>query len=70
MNTTAALPDFRTFRATARTGILPEAALRRLAKQGKIPGFYSGNRFLVNYTLLCELANDPTWLASISEKKV
>ncbi len=45
---------FMTIRQTAKTGILPESLLRLMEKQGKLPGIYSGNRFLVNYGLLVE----------------
>lgn len=48
------IPEFKTIRETARTGILPEACLRRMAKQGSLPGIYSGVKFLVNYTALVE----------------
>ena len=43
---------------TAKTGILSETALRRLVKQGKIPGIYVGRKFLVNYDQLCEWLNN------------
>ncbi len=49
-----------TIRETARTGILPETALRTLVKQGRIPGIYVNRKFLVNYECLCEqLKNTP-----------
>lgn len=51
------IPEFKTIRETARTGILPEACLRRMAKQGSLPGIYSGVKFLVNYTALVEQLN-------------
>ncbi|MBR5313104.1 MAG: hypothetical protein IKU40_09510 [Clostridia bacterium] len=52
-------PQMLTIRETARTGILPEAALRTLVKQNKIPGVYVGCKFLVNYDRLCDWLNDP-----------
>ena len=51
-------PRMLTIRETAKTGILPETALRRLVKQGKIPGVYSGNKFIVNYDRLCAWLNE------------
>lgn len=48
------IPEFMSIRETARTGILPEACLRRMAKQGTLPGIYSGVKFLVNYNKLVE----------------
>lgn len=48
---------FLTIRQVANTGILSEGAIRRLHKDGKIPGIYSGTRFLVNYPLLIEQLN-------------
>lgn len=46
--------DFPTIRQTAKRGPLSEYQLRLMAKQGKLPGIYSGNRFLVNYKLFLE----------------
>ena len=48
------IPEFMSIRETARTGILPEACLRLMAKQGTLPGIYSGVKFLVNYNKLVE----------------
>lgn len=45
---------FQTIRQTAKTGILSEHSLRLMVAQGRCPGIYSGNRFLVNYDLLVE----------------
>ncbi len=50
-------PTMLTIRETARTGILPEYALRTLVKQGKIPGIQVGTKFLVNYDRLCDWLN-------------
>ena len=54
-STTPTRPQMLTIRETARTGILPETALRTLVKKGKIPGIYVGTKFLVNYGKLCEM---------------
>lgn len=48
---------FLTIRQVAKTGILTEYHLRKLHKDGRIPGIYSGTRFLVNYPLLIEALN-------------
>lgn len=61
-------PKMMTIRETAKTGILPETALRTLVKQNKIPGIYVGTRFLVNYNALCEWLNNPTAGTSRPEK--
>ena len=53
-------PKMLTVRETALTGILPEYALRKLVKQGKCPGFYTGTKCLVNYNALCEWLNNQT----------
>lgn len=45
---------FKTIRQTAATGILPEAAIRRMVAAGTCPGVKTGNRFLVNVGLLEE----------------
>ncbi len=51
------MPNFKTIRQTAATGILPEHRLRLMQKQGRLPGIQVGNRFLVNVDLLVELLN-------------
>lgn len=52
------VPKMLTIRETARTGILPEYALRQLVRQGKIPHIQCGNRVLINYSKLCTMLND------------
>lgn len=52
-------PIFKSIREIARTGLLPECFLRKLQKQGKLPGLYSGRKFLINYDKLVEFLNDP-----------
>ena len=47
-------PTMLTIRETARTGILPEHALRLLLKSGKLPVIYVGKKALINYDRLCE----------------
>lgn len=49
---------FHTIRETAKLGILSEYNLRLRLAQGKLPGVYSGNRFLVNIPMLIEKLND------------
>lgn len=46
---------FLTIRETARRGPLTEYTLRTMLKQGKLPGIYSGTRFLVNYKRFIEI---------------
>ena len=46
---------YKTIRQTAAMGILPEHRLRLLGAQHACPGFYTGNRFMVNVNLLIEL---------------
>ena len=48
----AEIPQMMTIREVAKTGILPEHALRILGKQGKLPAVYIGKKCLVNYSLL------------------
>lgn len=45
---------FLTVREVAATGVLSEHHLRLMIKEGKVPGIYTGNRFMVNYPLLLE----------------
>lgn len=51
------IPKMLTIRQTAETGILPEFAIRRLVKENKIPHVMTGNKALVNFTLLCQQLN-------------
>lgn len=51
-------PKMLTIKETARTGILPENALRTLVKQGKITGIQVGRKLLVNYDRLCDWLNN------------
>lgn len=48
------MPEFRTIRQTAATGVISEYYLRRLVAEGKCPGVMSGTRFLVNVPALME----------------
>ena len=43
---------FRTIRQTAENGILSEYRLRKMLKEGRRPGIYAGNRFLVDQAAL------------------
>lgn len=46
-------PQMLTIREVARTGLLPEHALRLMAKAGKLPALKVGNKVLINYDKLC-----------------
>ena len=45
---------FLSIRETAKLGPLPEYLLRKMEKQGQLPGVRSGTKFLVNYRLFLE----------------
>lgn len=47
-------PQMLTIREVARTGLLPEHALRLMAKAGKLPALKVGNKVLINYDKLCQ----------------
>lgn len=49
------MPELKTVRRTAATGITSEHHLRQLIAQGKCPGIRVGNRFMVNVTALAEM---------------
>jgi len=49
------IPRLLTIRQTAKAGILPENRLRQMQHQGKLPGIYSGNKFLVNAEMLVQM---------------
>ena len=51
------MPEFKTIRQTAATGLLSEHRLRIMVADGTCPGFYVGNRFLVNVPALVEQLN-------------
>lgn len=48
---------FPSIREAARRGPVSEYLLRLWLKQGKLPGVYSGKKFLVNYERLLEQLN-------------
>ena len=49
------MASYLTIRQTAATGIISEHFLRLRLRQGQLPGFYSGNRFLVDVDALAEM---------------
>lgn len=51
------MPRFMTVREIAKTGLLSEYCLRRMLREDKLPYIRSGNRYLVNYSLLIEQLN-------------
>lgn len=52
--------NFKTIRQTAAEGILPEFRMRQMLKQGKLPGIYSGTRYLVNVDALKAMLEEQT----------
>lgn len=48
---------FMTIREAGKAGPLTSYRLRIMQKQGKLPGVYAGNRFLVNYNMLLDMLN-------------
>ena len=50
-------PSMMTVKQIAKTGLMPENALRQLLKEGKLPVVYIGKKALINYSKLCELLN-------------
>lgn len=47
-------PRMMTIREIAKTGLLPEHALRMMLKAGKLPAIYVGCKALINFDKLCE----------------
>jgi len=43
-----------TIRQIAKTGLLPENALRVMLKQNKLPALFIGTKAYINYDLLCQ----------------
>ena len=52
------LPKMLTIRQVAATGILPEHALRIMAKNNKLPSVKVGNKILINYDKLITYLQD------------
>lgn len=52
------MPEFKTVRQTAKTGLISEHYLRMMIARGECPGLKSGNRFLVNVTALSALLDE------------
>lgn len=50
--------DFCSIKTAAKRGPVPECRLRAWVKDGLVPGFYSGNRYLVNYELFIKQLYD------------
>lgn len=49
--------EMLTIRQAGKRGPLAEHQLRLMQKQGKLPGVYAGNRYLVNYEMLLARLN-------------
>ena len=49
------MPEFKTIRQAAATGILSEHRIRLMVAAGQCPGIKTGNRFLVNVSALAEM---------------
>ena len=54
---TNTLPRMMTIREVAKTGLLPEHALRIMVKQGNCPCVYIGSKVLINFDLLLAKLN-------------
>lgn len=63
------MPEFKTIRQTAATGITSEHHLRLLVAQGKCPGIRSGNRFLINVQALAELLDAESRKCMVAENE-
>ena len=46
--------NYPTIRQAAKRGPLSEHSLRLMQKQGKLPGFFVGNHYRVNYAALMD----------------
>ena len=63
------MPTMKTIRQTAALGIITEHYLRLMLKQGRLPGVYSGNRFLVNVDALTRQLNSDSEANVIPDEK-
>ena len=57
MNLNTTIPHMMTVREVAKTGVLPENAIRTMLKKKTIPAVYSGNKALINFDKLCDYLN-------------
>ena len=57
-NATTNAPKMLTIRQTAKTGILPENALRQMVKNGTAPFIMCGNKALINYNKLVQMLEE------------
>lgn len=48
------IPRMMTITQIARTGLLPENALRVMVRNGEIPAVYSGSKAFINFDNLCK----------------
>lgn len=51
-------PRMMTIREVAKTGLLPENALRTMVKDGRAPHIMVGNKALVNFTKLVQMLEE------------
>ena len=49
------VPRMMTIREIAKTGLLPENALRTMVKDGRAPHIMVGNKAMINYDKLIEM---------------
>lgn len=58
METKVNIPRMYTIREVARTGILPENALRSMVKNGTCPHIMVGTKALINYDKLVRMLEE------------
>lgn len=58
LNATVATPRMMTIRQIAKTGVLPENAIRQMVRNGTIPYIKCGNKALINYDKLIKMLDD------------
>lgn len=63
------MPEFKTIRQTAASGLISEHYLRSMVARGECPGFRSGNRFLINVDLLKETLDEKSRQKSVEDIK-
>lgn len=56
--------EFLTIRQAAARGPLTEFRLRVLKAEGRLPGFYAGSRYYINYGKLLEMLDQMTTVAA------
>jgi hypothetical protein len=60
------IPRMMTIREIAKTGLLPENALRTMVKDGRAPHIMVGNKAMINYGSICSIIEETFYFIILS----